>query len=170
MRYRVGLCCSCVRCCRARSVATHWAEALFNLIVPSLPLLLRWKLCRCSVQIQCQHILQWSPARSNARRECVQVSACDLSAFTLLVSSSLSLPFFSLCRVFSPRTKRSSSTMPSWHFYPRRLSCQPWTLSWRATSRPFDGWWPRRLASRLLLSCLSKNAAVRLPHSLLLLL
>lgn len=70
---------------------------------------------------------------------------------------------FSLCflfRVFSLRTKRSSSTMPSWHFYPRRQSCQLLTLSWRAISRPSAAWWPPRLASRLSHSCLSKNEAV----------
>lgn len=75
----------------------------------------------------------------------------------------LSLSFL-LSRVFSPRIKRSSSTMPFWLSYPRRLSCQLLTLNWRAISRLFDGWWPRRLASRLLPSCLSKNAAVILLH------
>lgn len=75
----------------------------------------------------------------------------------------LSLSFL-LFRVFSRRTKRSSSTTPFWLFYPRRLSCQLLTLNWRAISRLFDGWWPRRLASRLLPSCLSKNATVILLH------
>ncbi len=75
-----------------------------------------------------------------------------------LISLPLSLSVF-LLRVFSLRTKRSSSTTPSWLFCPRRPSCRLLMLSWRAISRPFDAWWPPRLASRLSPSCLSKNAA-----------
>lgn len=133
---------------------------MLTLTVPSLLSLLRWKLCRCSVQIQRQHILQWSAACSNPRCECVSDSCvwflpiiCPSRIHTLHRSLSLS-------RVFSQRTKRSSSTTPSWLFYRRRLSCRLLTPSWRAISRPSDGWWPPRLASRLSPSCLSKNAAV----------
>lgn len=72
-------------------------------------------------------------------------------------------PIF-LFRVFSLRTKRSSSTMPFWRFCPRRLSCLLLTLSWRAISRLSDGWWPQRPASRLLPSYPSKNAAVICVH------
>lgn len=69
------------------------------LIVPSLPPLLRWKLCRCSVQIQCQHILQWSPARSNTRRECASV--CDWCP--PLCSHAHSLPLLYRSCFFSPQ-------------------------------------------------------------------
>lgn len=135
----------------------------FCLIVPSLPSLLRWELCRCSVQIQRQHILQWSAACSNARCEYVQV-LCNLGPSICPSRIHSHFPTFIalifLFRVFSLRTKRSSSTTPFSLFYPKRLSYQLLTLSWRAIFRLFDGWWPRRLASRLLPSCLSKTAEV----------
>ena len=94
----------------------------------------------------------------------------DVSAsepFDLSSSPGLTLGsvfFIFLFRVFSLRTKRSSSTMPFWHFCPRRLNCLHLMLSWRVISRLFDGWWPRRLASRLLPSYPSKNAAVICVH------
>lgn len=78
------------------------------------------------------------------------------------LSLSLSVPF----RVFSQRTKRSSSTTPSWLCYLRRLSCRLSMPSWRAISRPSDAWWPPRLASRLSPSSLSKDAADTLLHLL----
>lgn len=49
--------------------------------------------------------------------------------------------------------------MPFWLFYPRRPSSRLLTQSWKAISRPFDAWWPPRLASRLSPSFLSKNVA-----------
>lgn len=73
-------------------------------------------------------------------------------------------PFSFLSRAFSLRTRRSSSTMPFWHFCPRKLNCLHLTLSWRVISRLFDGWWPQRPASRLLLSYPSKKAAVICIH------
>lgn len=87
------------------------------------------------------------------------------AGFTLIFPSlSLSVSLSVLFRVFSLRTKRSSSTTPSWLFYPRRLSCRLLMLSWRAISRPSDAWWPPRLASRLSPSCLSKDAADIMPY------
>lgn len=136
---------------------------------------LRWKLCWCRVQVQRQHLLQWSSARCNPRCE---LSSAPVDVFfsshllwprliTVIQCHHHQLPCAcSLHRVCSQRTKRSWSTTPSWPFYLRRLSCLRWTLSWRAISRPFAVWWPPRLVSRPSPSCLSKDAGHVLLHLL----
>lgn len=86
--------------------------------------------------------------------------SCVISCPSVSLSRSLVFPF----RVFSRRTKRSSSTTPFWRFYPRRRNCLLLTLSWRAISRLSDGWWPQRPASRLLPSCPSKKAVLTCAH------
>lgn len=91
--------------------------------------------------------------------------SCVIFRPSVSLTRSHTWPFLiSLSRVFSLRTKRSSSTMPFWHFCPRKLNCLHLTLSWRVISRLFDGWWPQRPASRLLLSYPSKKAAVICIH------
>lgn len=147
--------------CLFYTLGLYFSLVLYYLIMPSF-LLHRWKFCRCRVQIQCQHILQRCASCSDTRCEWVWV-LCDFLPICLPHTWPSILLFF-FFRVFSLRTKRSSSTMPFWHFYPRRLNYLHLTLSWRVISRLFDGWWPQRPASRRLPSYPSKNAVVICVH------
>lgn len=95
------------------------------LILPSLLPLLRWKLCRRGVQIQREHLLQRRAARCNPRRECVQSKLFMSIDQSTIPTNFPPLSLSVLLRASSLRTKRSSSTMPSWLFCPRSSSCRP---------------------------------------------